>query len=299
MRAPIGAPGEVWAPGGHGPEIPTPVEDEQGVRLPVPPVDSPVRRIASVYEHLFLLYRRTWRGSVFNSFISPAFFLMSMGIGLGGYVDRSGGAATGGVPYLIFLAPGLLAATVMQTATGEGTFAIMGGFVWTRRFHGMYATPIEPRDIAIAHLLWSATRVTLVGAIFLAVMALFGAVRSPLALLAIPAGTLTGLAFVAPISAFAATRRTMESFTYLFRFGIMPLFLFSGTFFPIERLPAFLQPVAWLTPSYHGVALARELALGTATSDPVGTVAHLAVLVAFIAVGTWAALVTFRRRLAT
>jgi lipooligosaccharide transport system permease protein len=256
-------------------------------------------RIARVYEHFFVLYLRTWRGSVFNSFISPALYLLSMGIGLGGYVDRSGSAATGGVPYLVFLAPGLLAATVMQTATSEATFPIMGGFVWTKRFHAMFATPIEPREIAIAHFLWSATRVTVVAAIFTLVMALFGAVRSPLALLAIPAATLTGLAFTAPITAFAATQKTMESFTYIFRFGIMPLFLFSGTFFPVERLPAFIQLVAWLTPSYHGVALARTLALGTAFADPVATVVHLGVLLVFIAVGTLLALVAFERRLAT
>lgn len=259
---------------------------------------STLARVGRVYEHLFLLYRRIWRGSVFNSFVSPLLFLLAMGIGLGGYVDRGGGSATGGVPYIVFLGPGLLAATVMQTASAEGSFPIMSGFVWTKRFHAMYATPVGPREIAIAHLLFSATRVTLVGAIFLLVMIPFGAVRSPLAILAIPAGTLTGLAFTAPITAYAATQRTMQSFTYLFRFGITPLFLFSGTFFPIERLPAFLQPVALLTPSYHGVALARSLALGTASADVSGTLVHLAVLLAFIGAGTVACLITFERRLA-
>jgi lipooligosaccharide transport system permease protein len=260
---------------------------------------TPLTRIGRVYEHLFRLELRIWRGEVFNSFVGPALFLVAMGIGLGGYVDRNGSAATGGVPYLVFLAPGLLAATVMTTAAGDGTFPVMGGMVWTKRFHAMFATPIGPDEIALAHLAFSATRTAVVAAIFLVVMALFGAVRSPLVILAIPAAVLTGLAFTAPISAFAATQRTMESFTYIFRFLITPLFLFSGAFFPIDRLPAFLQPVAWLTPTYHGVALARGLALGTAAGDVGGTLGHIAVLLLFIAAGTIACLATFRRRLAS
>lgn len=256
-------------------------------------------RIARVYEHLFRLELRIWTGEVFNSFVGPALFLLAMGVGLGGYVDRSGDAATGGVPYLVFLAPGLLASTIMTTAAGDGTFPIMAGMVWTKRFHAMFATPIRPEEIALAHLLFSATRTVVVAAIFLVVMAVFGAVRSPLVLLAIPAAVLTGLAFTAPVSAFAATQRTMQSFTYMFRFLITPLFLFSGAFFPVDRLPAFLQPVAWVTPTYHGVALARELALGTASRDVTGMVVHVVYLLAVIAAGTIACLVTFRRRLAS
>jgi len=104
-------------------------------------------RIGHVYEHQFLLYRRTWRGSLFNSFLSPILFLLAMGVGLGSYVDKGGGGALG-VPYLAFLAPGLLAATVMQTASFEATFPIMAGFVWTKRYHAMHATPLQPREIA-------------------------------------------------------------------------------------------------------------------------------------------------------
>ena len=251
-------------------------------------------RVARAYEHQFLLYRRTWRGSLFNSFLSPILFLLSMGIGLGTYVDRSGGL---GVPYLAFLAPGLLAATVMQTASFEATFPVMGGFVWTKRYHAMHSTPLEPRDIAIGQLAWMATRLTLVGAIFALVMVPFGAVQSPLVVLAIPAATLTGLAFATPIAAYAATQKVMTSFNYIFRFGVTPLFLFSGTFFPVEQLPSFLQPIAWVTPLYHGVALSRSLALGTATADVGGTFVHLGVLLAFIAAGLIACLIAFERRL--
>jgi lipooligosaccharide transport system permease protein len=257
-----------------------------------------LQRTLRSFEHQALLYRRTWRGSVLDSFFAPVLFLLSMGVGLGGYVDRSTGGV-GGVPYLVFLAPGLLAANMMQTASSEGTFPVMGGFVWTRRYHAMHATPLQPADIALGHLLWVTVRLLLAGLIFVAVMAGFGVVRSPAVLLAIPASTLTGLAFNAPITAYAATRKTMNSFNYLFRFAITPLFLFSGTFFPVEQLPAFIRPIAYVTPLYHGVALTRSLALGTAAGDPVGVATHLVVLLAFTTVGVAATLLAFRRRLST
>jgi lipooligosaccharide transport system permease protein len=259
---------------------------------------STLARVARAYEYQVLSYRRTWRGSIFNSFFSPTMFLLAMGVGLGSYIDRSSGAGTGGVPYLAFIAPGLLAATVMQTAASESTFPIIAGFVWQKTFHAMFATPIAPREIALSHFAWTATRLTLVGAIFVLVTFAFGAVLSPLAILAVPVATLTGLAFATPITAFAATQKTMNKFSYLFRFGITPLFLFSGTFFPVEQLPAVIQPLAWITPLYHGVALCRSLALGTVSGDPLAAAIHLAVLLAFTVAGLVVALVTFERRLA-
>jgi lipooligosaccharide transport system permease protein len=266
---------------------------------PAPRGGSFLARIGRAYEHQFLLYRRTWRGGLFNSFMSPVLFLLAMGVGLGSYVDRGGGLSALGISYLTFLAPGLLAATVMQTASFEATFPIMGGFVWQRRYHAMHATPLGPPEIALGQLAWIATRITLVGAIFVLVMIPFGAVHSPLVVLAIPAATLTGMAFATPIAAYAATQKVMTSFNYIFRFAITPLFLFSGTFFPVEQLPSFLQPIAYLTPLYHGVALCRTLALGTIGADLGAGFVHLAVLVVFIVAGLVACLVQFQRRLST
>jgi lipooligosaccharide transport system permease protein len=251
---------------------------------------------ARSYEHMFLLYRRTWRGSIFNSFLSPILFMLAMGIGLGTFID-DGGATALGVPYLQFLAPGLLASTVMQTASFESTFPIMAGMVWIKRYHAMHSTPLTPADIALGQLGWIATRITLVAAIFVLVMVAFGAVLSPLVVLAIPVAALTGMAFSAPIAAFAATQDRMDKFNAIFRFGITPLFLFSGTFFPIEQLPAFLQPLAWVTPLWHGVELCRSLSLGTIGADPVMALVHLAVLLLFAGGGLVATLWTFRRRL--
>jgi lipooligosaccharide transport system permease protein len=253
--------------------------------------------VGRVFEHRFLQYRRTFRSSIFSSFLSPALFLTAMGLGLGSYVSSSSATTLGGVSYLAFLAPGLLAATAMQSASFEATFPIIGGLVWNKIFHAMYATPITARDIALGNLAWIAARLTFITTVFTAVIVLYGAASSPLVVLAIPAAVLTGLAFAAPIAAFSATQRTPDRFSNIFRFGITPLFLFSGTFFPLSSLPAFLQPLAWLTPLYHGVALTRGLSLGTIVDDPVFAVIHLLALLAFIAAGTWALLRTMERRL--
>jgi lipooligosaccharide transport system permease protein len=250
-----------------------------------------------VLEHRALQYRRTFRSSVFSSFLSPILFLTAMGIGLGGYVDRSGGAALGGLTYLQFLAPGLLAATAMQTGAFEGTFPIINGLNWNRMFHAMYATPLSPRDIALGNLAWMAVRLAMIATIFTLVIVAFGAAHSPLVVLGIPVAVLTGMAFAAPIAAFAATQRTPASFNIIFRFGVMPLFLFSGTFFPIESLPGYLQPIAWLSPLWHGVDLARGLVLGTVTQHPALMLAHFVILSAIVVIATWATARTVERRL--
>ncbi|HET7029913.1 MAG TPA: ABC transporter permease [Candidatus Limnocylindrales bacterium] len=252
-----------------------------------------------VLEHRALAYARTFRASVFTSFLSPVLFLTAMGVGLGTYVDRSGSsaAALGGLSYLQFLAPGLLAATAMQSAAFEATFPIMSGLTWQKIFHAMYATPISPRDIVWGNLAWVAIRLAMIATVFTVVMTLFGASASPLIVLAIPSAVLTGMAFAAPIAAFSATQRTPENFNAVFRFGITPLFLFSGTFFPISNLPGAIQWVAWLSPLWHGVELSRGLAFGTIGANPLLALVHVAVLVAVLGVGAYWAFRTVERRL--
>jgi lipooligosaccharide transport system permease protein len=245
-------------------------------------------------EHNLLVYRRTWRGTAFTTILTPILFLSAMGVALGSLVPRLD--EFGGVSYLVFLAPGLMAAQAMQTATIESSWPLLAGFKWVKSFEAAIATPQTPRDIVLGHLYWLIVRISLVTGVFLLVMFVFGAVVSPLALAAWPAAVLTGLAFGMPMAAFTATRRNEGSFPVIFRFIITPLFLFSGTFFPIDRLPDAIQPVAWLTPLYHGVAMTRSLALGEAI-DPAALAIHTAVLVALAAGGTLVALWTFRRRL--
>ena len=253
--------------------------------------------VTHVIEHRAVQYRRTFRSSVFTSFLTPLLFLTAMGIGLGGYVNASSTAALGGVSYLQFLAPGLLVATSMQSAAFEATFPIIGGLNWQRTFHAMYATPLSPRDIAYGNLLWTAFRLTLIATVFTVIVVLMGAAASPAIVLGIPIAVLTGMSFAAPIAAFSATQRTPARFNVIFRFIITPLFLFSGVFFPIDTLPSFLQAVAWLSPLWHGVVLTRALVLGVPDMAPALALVHLSILVALVAVGSWAAARLIERRL--
>jgi lipooligosaccharide transport system permease protein len=245
-----------------------------------------------VLEHRLLAYRRTFRGSLFNSFLSPVLFLAAMGLGIGGYMGASAAAALGGVSYLAFLAPGLLAANAMQTAAGEATFPVLAAITWVRQFHAMIATPISVRDIVVGHLGYWTLRLLLVATIFVGVTVLLGGAVSAGIVLAIPAAALTGLAFATPIAAFSTTLRDGSEFSLLFRFAITPLFLYSATFFPITQLPPVLQAVATVTPLYQGVALTRGLALGTLT--PTEAAIHVGYLAVLAVVGA----VAFERLLA-
>jgi lipooligosaccharide transport system permease protein len=139
-------------------------------------------------------------------------------------------------------------------------------------------------------------RLTMNMTIFLAIMAAFGAIRSPWAVACLPVAVLTGLAFATPLDAFAVTQeKNDQAFNVIFRFGMIPLFLFSGTFFPITQLPAWIRPVAYATPLWHGVALCRSLSLGTA--DLTGALGHLGYLAAIVVLGLAAGQRTYRRRL--
>jgi lipooligosaccharide transport system permease protein len=252
-----------------------------------------------VLEYSLLSYRRSYRGSLFSSFVQPALFLAAMGLGLGGIVDKSGAtSALGGVSYLAFLAPGLLVAAGMQAAFSEATFPIVAAINWVRTYYAMIATPVTTSAIVVGQLAFIAFRIALVAGIFSIVMIGFGVVTSPTSfVVGWSAALLTGLAFATPIAAFSATQRRETAFNALFRFGMTPLFLFSGTFFPIDRLPRFLQTIAALTPLYHGVALARGSALGTL--DPTEAAIHVTYLSVLAVAGFVACLITFRRRLVT
>src|SRR3954467_1231290 len=216
-------------------------------------------------EYWAFTYKRTWRSGVVNGVLSPVLFLTAMGLGLGGLVSsQSASPNLDGVSYLVFLAPGLLAANAMQVGVQESTYPVMGAIKWYKSYHAMLATPLRVIDVLFGHLLWIAVRVLMVTVIFLGVMVAFNTTESWLAILAIPAGLLTGLAFAAPVAAFAATQERDTGFNALYRFGVVPLFLFSGTFFPVSQLPDALEPVAYITPLWHGVDLCRSLVIGNA-----------------------------------
>jgi lipooligosaccharide transport system permease protein len=248
-----------------------------------------------VVEYDALVFRRVWRGTIMTTFLNPLFFLAAMGLGLGAFVNRGAGGI-GGVPYLDFLAPGLLATSTMQTAAGECMYPLLGKLMWDRTYEAILATPIRVGDVILGEVAWVTLRVLMVSTIFFVVMIFFGVVHSPLTLLVIPAAVLTGLAFATPIMAFTATRHDDSGFANIFRFVIMPLFLLGGAFFPLTKLPLVLQGIAWLTPLAHGVALCRSLVLGnTAAGD---AVLHVLVMVAYVIGGFFLARMLLIRRLA-
>jgi lipooligosaccharide transport system permease protein len=250
-------------------------------------------------EREALVYRRLWRGTMFSQFVGPALYLLAMGVGLGGLIS-SQGRTVEGLSYLQFVAPGLMAATVLQNATGESLWPVLAGFKWMRFYHGMAASPMSPNDVYLGNLSWIAIRFTLSAVAFLVVAVLLGAVLSPWAILAVPAAVLCALALASPLTAFTATQETDHSFPLVLRFLTLPMFLFSGTFFPITQLPAFLQPFAWFTPLWHGVVLCRAATTGRLPPGGVlGLALHVLVLLAFLGVGCTWGVRTFTRRLST
>src|SRR5580698_11406802 len=142
-------------------------------------------------------YKRTWRSSIVTSFLIPVLYLTSMGVALGSLVDKHAHGVAG-VSYVSFLAPGLLAATCMQIGTNDTMWPVMGAIKWMRTYLAMLAAPLDVYDVLLGHLAWVAARITIVVTIYLAVMAAFGTVYSPWAILALPAGVLTGMSFAAP-----------------------------------------------------------------------------------------------------
>jgi lipooligosaccharide transport system permease protein len=264
---------------------------------PAAPASTPPGWTLAARQFRFWLtdYRRTWRGSIYSSVLNPLLFLGAMGLGLGKIIDQHGTASLGGVSYLAFLAPGLLAATAMQTAVGESTYPVLASVKWVKTYQAAVASPLRPADVYRGHLLFVTMRLFMNCAIFIAVAAVFGAVGSAGIIAALPVAVLTGLAFAAPIEAWAVTRNKDTSFAVIYRFIMIPLFLFSGTFFPITQLPAWIRPVAYLTPLWHGVALCRALSLGTATLG--GALVHLAYLATLAAAGVAAAQRSYRWRL--
>jgi lipooligosaccharide transport system permease protein len=246
-----------------------------------------------VYEYWLRSYRRVWKGSVVTTALNPVLYLAALGVGLGKLVNRNGSGL--GVPYLDYVAPGILASTAMLIAAFESAWPVMGAIRWTRQFHAMLATPLGIRDLLIGHQLYALGRVAAASGIYLVVIAAFGAIHSWLALFAFPAAVLLGFAFTAPVAGLSAKLQQENGFNALFRFGVTPMFLFSGTFFPVSRLPQGIREIAWATPTWHGVDLLRGLTLGSASLWP--ALGHAAYLLAWGVGGLLWARRTFTRRL--
>ncbi len=252
--------------------------------------------VLRVVEYQSRLLRRFWKSSVFAYILNPIMFLGAMGFGLGDLVDQHAGTVSG-VSYLVFVAPGLLAAGAMQAAAADSLWPVMYGTKWGRTYHGMVSTPIRPADVYAGVVAWTATRAALGASVFLVVAALFGAVPSAWGVLAVPATALCAAAFAALLAAFSATQESDAAFPVIMRIGILPLFLLSGTFFPVSQLPGWLQPVRFLSPLWHGVELDRGATTGSISAASV--VVHVAALAAFVLAGWLWGRRSFSRRLAS
>lgn len=257
-------------------------------------VPGPAEQSAAVFAWYARSYRRSWRATITTGLLNPIFFLLSIGVLLGGLVDE-GNPNLEGLTYLEFVAPGLIAALAMQIGTNEGSFPVMAGLRWVRTYHAVVATPVRVAELASGLLLWAAARILVAASIYAAVAGIAGAFSSPLAVLTPIAAVLCGLAFAAPMAALAARIENSMGLTAVFRFAILPIFLFSGTFFPISQLPDWLEPIAWATPLWHGVELCRGL--GTGDLEPLPTVGHVAYLLAFASIGLLLAVRFISRRL--
>jgi lipooligosaccharide transport system permease protein len=239
-----------------------------------------------------IVYWRVWKTSFFLTVLAPVMFLSAMGLGLGSLVE--GGRAFGGLDYRTFFATGMLAATCMQTGVFEATYPIMAKIVWQRNYEAMLASPLKVRDIFLGEMLWVGVTLAQLAIPFFAVMAAFGIVDSVTALLAIPAVLLVGMSCATVVAAMTASLQTDEAFTWLFRLVVTPLFLLSGTFFPIEELPEWGRFVAQLTPLFHGVELVRQFVVG---SPDLTTIWHIGYLLALFGVGTFLGIRAFEKRL--
>jgi lipooligosaccharide transport system permease protein len=234
----------------------------------------PVPRIAArVWRRDVRNFSKLWRGALLPTFLDPLFYLVAMGFGLGTYLAR-----IQGIPYKDFIAPGLVASAAMWAAAFETTYNVYIKMNENRLYDALIATPIEVPDLVTGEIAWAATRSLVYGTSFLGVIAAFGLVDSWWAL-AIPIPLLLGGACFAVIGmAFTALIPKIDLYSYFFTLFITPMFLFSGIFFPLTRLPDALEVVAWFTPLYHLVNLMRELATGPALGSVLGNGAWLAVL---------------------
>jgi lipooligosaccharide transport system permease protein len=212
------------------------------------------------------VYKRTWRGSVITSFVSPLFYVVAMGVLLGGFIDGDPDVLEGATSYFDFVVPGLIAAHAMQTAVGETTYPVMGMIKWQRIYDSMLATPLVCRDLVAAHLTFVLFRLATTCGVYTLVLAPFGVYATWWgAVAAFGSQILVGLTFATWVYGFSARLTSEEGFGVLFRLGIFPLFLFSGAFFPISNLGPVGEWIARLTPLWHGVNLSRMFALDNVT----------------------------------
>ncbi len=246
-----------------------------------------VPRAWHLIERNLFVYRRTWT-IIVSGFFEPLFYLVGIGYGLGRLIGDVTGPGGAPIPYAMFVAPALLATGAMNGAVNEATFNFFFKLNYNRTFASILATPLAVRDVAVGELAWALVRGGLYAIGFLAVITILGLASSPLAILALPAALL--LAFATGAVGMAATSfmRTPTGFD-LINIIVLPMFLFSATFYPIETYPEAIRGIVAWTPLYQGVALIRGLTVGVLGPE---MLFHVAYLIVMGAIGLW---ITSRR----
>ena len=241
-----------------------------------------------------------WMGAVLaNGVGNPILYLISVGLGIGALVDsNSGGQGLGGVSYLMFVAPALLAAAAIQGVMDEVTFPTMDGFVWDKLFFAINSTSVSSRQIADGVMIVALTRGLFTSGIYLAILVAFGAVplSSVLGLMASSMLAAWGWSSIM-LAVTARLERDEGYFAIIARFIVAPMFLFSGTFYPLDQMPAFLQPIGWVSPLWHATELGRNLSYGMEV-DPIMFWVHIGYLALLGVVGMALTYPKFAERLA-
>ena len=220
---------------------------------------------------------------------TPILYLYGLGVGLATLVDANMSHGSHQVSYLVFVAPALLCSAALTTATEEFSYPIMLGFKWNPTFFAMNAAPIAGGQIINGVAISVIFRLVAQSTVYYLFMLLFGAIPGPFGWLTIFVGVLTGMALGTMLMAYAShLEEDKGQFNYIMRFGVIPLTLFSGTFFPLSTLPVWLHWIGWISPLWHGVELSRVLSYGY--EEPIWlSVLHVAYLVALIVIGWWLA----------
>ncbi|RJQ55794.1 MAG: ABC transporter permease [Nitrospiraceae bacterium] len=211
-----------------------------------------------VWQRNFTVYKKLYMSSIAFNFVEPVLYLVALGLGLGGFIKE-----INGVPYIKFIAPGLIASSSMFAVATECTYGTYIRMAHQKTFDAILATPVGIDDLIAGEVLWGATKSAFYGAIITLVIVLFGLVDSPLIILALPVLVMSGLIF-AEISLIAtALAPGIDSFSYFFTLLLTPSFLFSGIFFPLDTLPPLVAKIAFFTPLYHLVNICRAFASGS------------------------------------
>lgn len=250
-------------------------------------------RFVAVWKRNLVTFQRIWKVNFITPLLEPLLFIAAFGLGFAGLLSTIRYAQVE-ISYTAFIAPALIASAIMNNAFFETTYASFVRMYYQKTFDGMLATPLSIEEIIIAEIAWSATKAAAAATIMLGVLSVFGYVQWPQGLFMIPLAFFGGIAFGAAGLFFTGIIPTIEMFNLPIFLFVTPMFLFSGTFFPVSNLPAWAQPFALALPLYHLVQLSRMICLGLYETSPILSILYLAV---FSALFVLLALVFMKKRL--